>query len=336
MAKKEARTDLWVAEQLKECGIKFDPQGSNIKEVNEALKTASKRGTGNEGYPEYVARIGDFLLVIEDKASPDRHARFDDNDVLDTSVKAVINYAVNGAYYYAKHIARNSTFKKVFALGVSGDAKHHRITPLYVDDRDGYMMLDDLDTVVSFTETNVREYYTRNVLGETTDVEKTTEQILKDAAGRGASRHHLQRVHKILGVEGDDIREAVVERCRHRGRHSRDHMGYGKRVLSFQQDNRIVLHAAGHCFHGADPRHPSSAGRTRPTGHPPARHGSAQAEHPQAARRAVSDSPTTNHAPCSGSNDSHTGTAVPAHTAPTVSGYPGRRIACHAGTRRTA
>lgn len=182
MAKKEACTDLWVAEQLKECGIKFDPQGSNIKEVNEALKTASKRGTGNEGYPEYVARIGDFLLVIEDKASPDRHARFDDNDVLDTSVKAVINYAVNGAYYYAKHIARNSTFKKVFALGVSGDAKHHRITPLYVDDRDGYMMLDDLDTFVSFTETNVREYYTRNVLGETTDVEKTTEQILKDAA----------------------------------------------------------------------------------------------------------------------------------------------------------
>lgn len=70
--------------------------------------------------------------------------------MLDTSVKAVINYAVNGAYYYAKHIARNSTFKKVFALGVSGDAKHHRITPLYVDDRDGYMMLDDLDTFVSF------------------------------------------------------------------------------------------------------------------------------------------------------------------------------------------
>ena len=46
MAKKEVKTDLWVAEQLKACQIKFDAQGSEVKEINEALKTASKRGTG--------------------------------------------------------------------------------------------------------------------------------------------------------------------------------------------------------------------------------------------------------------------------------------------------
>ena len=69
MAKKEVRTDLWVASQLGDCGIKFDAQGSNIKELNEVLKSASKRGTGNAGYPEYVCVIGDFVLVIEDKAS---------------------------------------------------------------------------------------------------------------------------------------------------------------------------------------------------------------------------------------------------------------------------
>ena len=33
MAKKEAKTDLWVAKQLDECGIKYDPQGSTIKEM---------------------------------------------------------------------------------------------------------------------------------------------------------------------------------------------------------------------------------------------------------------------------------------------------------------
>ena len=32
MAKKEIKTDLWVAKQLDECGIKFDAQGSNTKE----------------------------------------------------------------------------------------------------------------------------------------------------------------------------------------------------------------------------------------------------------------------------------------------------------------
>ena len=69
MAKKEVKTDLWVAAQLDECKIHFDAQGSDVKEINEALKTASKRGTGNAGYPEYTAVIGDFVLVIEDRKS---------------------------------------------------------------------------------------------------------------------------------------------------------------------------------------------------------------------------------------------------------------------------
>lgn len=46
MAKKEVKTDLWVAAQLSDCGIQFDAQGSSVKEIDEALKSASKRGTG--------------------------------------------------------------------------------------------------------------------------------------------------------------------------------------------------------------------------------------------------------------------------------------------------
>lgn len=182
MAKKEVKTDLWVAAQLDECKIHFDAQGSDVKEINEALKTASKRGTGNAGYPEYTAVIGDFVLVIEDKADMDKQVKFTDSGIIDTSVKAVTDYAVNGAYFYAKHIAQNTTFKKVFAVGVSGDAKHHIITPFWVDDREGYKQLPDIESFVSFSEQNINEYYTRYVLEEATDVEKTTEQILKDAA----------------------------------------------------------------------------------------------------------------------------------------------------------
>lgn len=182
MAKKEVRTDLWVAKQLEECGISFDAQGSSVKELDEALKTASKRGTGKAGYPEYVAVIGDFVLVIEDKADIDKQVSLTDKDVIATDTKATTDYAVNGAYFYGKHIAQNSSFKKVFALGVSGDEKHHVITPLWVDDREGYKMLPDVESFVSFSESNINEYYTRYVLEEATDVEKTTEQILKDAA----------------------------------------------------------------------------------------------------------------------------------------------------------
>lgn len=182
MAKKEVRTDLWVAKQLDDCCIQFDAQGSNIKELDEALKTASKRGTGNAGYPEYTAVIGDFVLVIEDKADINKQIKLTDTGIIDTSVKAVTDYAVNGAYFYAKHIAQNSSFKKVFAVGVSGDAKHHVITPLWVDDREGYKLLEDLESFTWFSEQNITEYYTRYVLEEATDIEKTTEQILKDAS----------------------------------------------------------------------------------------------------------------------------------------------------------
>lgn len=182
MAKKEVRTGLWVAKQLDEYRISFDAQGSNVKEIDEALKTASKRGTGKAGYPEYVAVINDFVLVIEDKADINRHVSLTDNGVIATDTKSVTDYAVNGAYFYGKHIAQNSSFKKVFALGVSGDEKHHVITPLWVDDREGYKRLPDIESFVSFSSQNIGEYYTRYVLEEATDVEKTTEQILKDAA----------------------------------------------------------------------------------------------------------------------------------------------------------
>lgn len=54
MAKKEVKTDLWVYDLLKQAEISLDAQGSNIKEIDEALKTASKKGTGNVGFPSML------------------------------------------------------------------------------------------------------------------------------------------------------------------------------------------------------------------------------------------------------------------------------------------
>jgi type I restriction-modification system DNA methylase subunit len=182
MAKKEIKTDLWVARQLDDLSIEYDAQGSNVKEINDVLKSASKRGTGKAGYPEYVFVVKDFVVVIEDKPSISKHEKLTDAGILSLEQKDIIEFAINGAYFYAKHIAQNSSFRKVFAVGVSGDEKHHRITPLYVDDREGYKKLPDVESFTSFSIENVDEYYTRYVLNEKTDVEKTTEEILKDAA----------------------------------------------------------------------------------------------------------------------------------------------------------
>ena len=48
MAKNEAKTDFWVHELLKDANIHLTPQGCDIKEIAEALKTASKSKTGKD------------------------------------------------------------------------------------------------------------------------------------------------------------------------------------------------------------------------------------------------------------------------------------------------
>ncbi len=181
MAKKEVKTDLWVYELLQEANIHLTPQGCDIKEIDVALKTASKSKTGNAGYPEYCGVVKDFILVIEDKASLDKHEYRDKKALLSQEVKAVKDYAVNGALFYALHLAANTSYNKVLAFGVSGNEKHHRITPLFVNERGDYQELADVETFISFNELNIDEYYLKEILREETDVEKTTAEILKDA-----------------------------------------------------------------------------------------------------------------------------------------------------------
>ena len=137
LARKEAQTDLWVAEQLKGLGIEACPQGSGVPDIDVALKTASKKGTGKPGFPEFTAVIGDFVLVVEDKADAERLERLDTNGAVDLSPAAVQDYAVNGALHYALRIAENSGFRKVFAAGVAGSAEKSRIKALFVDGGDG-------------------------------------------------------------------------------------------------------------------------------------------------------------------------------------------------------
>jgi len=49
---------------LQEAGIAATAQGSEIREVNQALHTASKKQTGRVGYPEYTATVKDFFIII--------------------------------------------------------------------------------------------------------------------------------------------------------------------------------------------------------------------------------------------------------------------------------
>ncbi|MBO4316378.1 MAG: SAM-dependent DNA methyltransferase, partial [Prevotella sp.] len=111
----EKKTDIIVAQMLSEVGINFTPNGSNVEEVNNALASSSKRGTGRKGFPEFVAMSNGFVIVIEDKANVFQQARYMDDqaETLLMDIPSICDYAENGAVHYAQNIIAKTTFKKV-------------------------------------------------------------------------------------------------------------------------------------------------------------------------------------------------------------------------------
>jgi len=182
MAKKEAKTDLWVYTLAKEADIELEPQGSSILEINNALKTASKKGTGNVGFPEFTCVIKDFLIVIEDKANLSQHVKLNKEGLISLDAKDVRDYSMNGALFYGQHLVKNTLYKKILAIAISGNDKKHRISPIYIDETEYYRELPDVESFISFNEQNIEEYYIREILHEETNQEKETAEILKDAA----------------------------------------------------------------------------------------------------------------------------------------------------------
>ncbi|HEC1873601.1 TPA: SAM-dependent DNA methyltransferase [Campylobacter jejuni] len=184
MARKEAQTDLFVYKLLEEAKINLTYQGSDIKELNEALKNASKKGTNKQGYPEYCGVVKDFVIVIENKADLGKHIKRNENNLISQEQKDIENYALNGALWYAKAIINNqNTYKKVFAVAVSGDSKKHKITPMFIDN--GALIrepLEDIETFMLLNEKNIEDYYRREVLKEESSKQKTKEEIEKIAS----------------------------------------------------------------------------------------------------------------------------------------------------------
>ncbi len=201
MAKKEANFDLYIYELLQQANINADTQGSTIKEINDALKSASKKQTGGVGFPEYVALVKDFVIVMEDKPSRSDICLKIDN-AISLSVEATQKYAVNGALFYAQKIIENTNFNKVFAFGNAGDRKHHILQPLFVSN-DSFIELPEVETFENFNNDNIVEYYNRMVLGEVPPEDIELEDILKKAK-------ELHEYLRNYGSLGEDEKPLVV------------------------------------------------------------------------------------------------------------------------------
>jgi len=202
MIKREANFDVYINGLLTAAKIEFSVQGSTVLDIDNALKTASKRQTGKGGYPEFVAVVGEFVLVGENKPERSLLCQRDSEGNISLEVKATEDYAVNGALWYAKHIVENTSYKKVFAFGNAGDSKHHILQPLFVG-IDGVVELDEVQTFENFSAENIEEYYRRIVLGETPPEDIQLGEVLK----------HAKTLHEYLrtfGSLGEDEKPLVV------------------------------------------------------------------------------------------------------------------------------
>ncbi len=200
----ERKTDFFISKLLDLAKIKYTPNGSDIKEIQDALKSASKSGTGKIGFPEFTAKIKDFIIVIEDKADTDKQANYKDEGktILKTDVKSTTDFAENGALHYAKKILKKTSFKKIFAFGCSCDEKHHIIKAIFVD-KNGHKVLQKIENFENFSEKNIEKYYKEQILGETPPEILETKELQKKAA-------ELHEALRNYGQLGDKEKPLVV------------------------------------------------------------------------------------------------------------------------------
>lgn len=179
----EKDTDTLIIRELDKAKIKFERESSTVDEIKEALKTASKRKTGEVGRPEFIAYSGEFILIIEDKKDTKKQRLLSESDSskLDDSIDACVNFAENGALHYAQHIAKLTNFKKIFAFGCSGDKEHYIIRPIFVDDSEEYILLPEVQNFNHFSKENIEKYYKEIVLGEEPPESKNDKKILEES-----------------------------------------------------------------------------------------------------------------------------------------------------------
>lgn len=179
----EKITDHIIFGMMTSAGLNPEPESTQIVEVQNALRTASKRRTGEVGKPEFIARVGQYLIIVEDKADTKFQANYmtDKTDTLLMDIPSIVDYAENGALHYAQHIINKTSFKKAFAFGCSGtDRESLKIRPIYVSEK-GYKILPLVRDFSDFSDTQISTYYKTRVLENKSEAELEFEQVMNSA-----------------------------------------------------------------------------------------------------------------------------------------------------------
>jgi len=159
MVNERTGIDQFMRRQIESIVEEYEEQGSSHVEIKEALKTASKQREGNVGKPEFLFFSDKYLIVVEDKADIEKLVQYKENGEVDLTRPAIIDYALNGAIHYGKHIVNNTnTIKKVFAIGASGDSHSNVIKVTYINE-DKVKVLQEVNNLEDLHPDNIEEFY---------------------------------------------------------------------------------------------------------------------------------------------------------------------------------
>ena len=127
MKKFEHVVDNHVRDILKDNVKRLGSQNFLPPSVEDSLQQASKSGSG-AGKPDFTIvydhpELQDLIVVIEDKYGLKFLEMTKKDGSLSSTVKAINDYAVNGALHYAQAILKsdNEVFKEVIAIGIAGE-----------------------------------------------------------------------------------------------------------------------------------------------------------------------------------------------------------------------
>lgn len=182
MINEKSGIDEFMNNEIKSLGVKYYRESSGNIEVQNALKSASKRLNGNVGKPEFTFFSKDFFIVVEDKNDVNLHIYSEGDTIVLDDENIVPKYAVNGAIHYAKHIINHThTIDKAFAIGASGNGHSNKISIYYVDENE-YKFISELNNLNELKEENIEEFYRVSVLGELPKEERELKEVNKIAA----------------------------------------------------------------------------------------------------------------------------------------------------------
>ena len=137
MFKLESDVNDYVKAKLTALGLRklidFNEESGMSDYMKEALKGSAKtKDKTSFGKPDFHIEKYSVPIVIEDKLGIKHHIA-ENKSGIRMDEKAVREYAVNGAIYYAKNMIASKKYDEVIAIGISGDNEDNvKISVYYV------------------------------------------------------------------------------------------------------------------------------------------------------------------------------------------------------------